>query len=196
VLTIAVSLAAEWLFAHFTHALQIQAHGARLPAVQAAQVALANHGSLVIAMLIGAIVGLLASFGIVDKTARDQLVTTLLLPVPMIAALVLGIALGGHRLLALVSLAVIVAVGTYLRRFGPRGLIGGIVLFIGDFLGFYLHSMVTLGDVGWLAAEIGVGIGVAIVVRFALFYPHQAKALERTQRSFAARARKVAVLAL
>jgi hypothetical protein len=44
---------------------------------------------------------LLASFGIMDKTARDQLVTTLFLPVPMLAALALGIALGGHRLLAL-----------------------------------------------------------------------------------------------
>jgi hypothetical protein len=93
VLTITVILAAEWLLVHFTHALQIRARGARLPAAQAAQVAAANHGSLVIAMLIGAIVGLLASFGIVDKTARDQLVTTLFLPVPMLAALVLGIVL-------------------------------------------------------------------------------------------------------
>jgi hypothetical protein len=41
-----------------------------------------------------------------------------------------------------------------------------------------------------------VGIGVAITVRFVLFYPRQASALERTQRSFAARARKVAALAL
>jgi uncharacterized membrane protein YgaE (UPF0421/DUF939 family) len=196
VLTIAVILEAEWLFVHFTHALQIQANSARLPAGQAAQVALANHGLLVMAMLIGAIVGLLASFGIADKTAQDQLVTTLFLPVPMIAALALGIALGGHRLFALASLAVIVTVGTYLRRFGPRGFIAGVMLFIGDFLGFFLHGTVTLGDLGWLAAEIGVGIVIAIGVRFALFYPHQAKALERTQRSFAARARKVAALAL
>ena len=114
----------------------------------------------------------------------------------MVAALALGIALGGHRILALASLAVILAVGTYLRRFGPRGFIAGILLFMGDFLGFFLHGTVTLGDLGWLAAEIGVGIVVAIIVRFALFYPRQAKALERTQRSYAARARKVAALAL
>jgi len=43
VLTIGVILAAEWLFVHFTHALQIQAHGAGLPAAQAAEVAAANH---------------------------------------------------------------------------------------------------------------------------------------------------------
>jgi uncharacterized membrane protein YgaE (UPF0421/DUF939 family) len=196
VLTIAVILEAELVFVHFTHALQIQGPVARLPAAQAAQVAAANHGFLVIAMLIGAIVGMLSSFGVMDKTARGQLVTTILLPVPMVAALALGIALGSHRLLALASLAIILAVGTYFRRFGPRGFIAGMLLFMGDFLGFFLHSTVTLGDLGWLAAEIGVGIVVAIIIRFALFYPRQAKALQRTQRSYAARARKVAALAL
>ena len=196
VLTIAVILEAELLFVHFTHALQIQTHGVRLPAAQAAQVAAANHGFLVIAMLIGAIVGMLSSFGVMDTTARGQLVTTLFMPAPMIAALVLGIALGGHRFLALASLAVILAVGTYFRRFGPRGFIAGMLLFMGDFLGFFLHGTVMLGNLGWLAAEIGVGTVVAIIIRFALFYPRQAKALQRTQRSYVARARKVAALAL
>jgi len=72
-----------------------------------------------------------------------------------------------------------VAVGTYLRRLGPWGFIAGILLFIGDFLGFFLHGAVTLGDLGSLAAEIGVGIVVALIVRFALFYPRQVKAMER-----------------
>jgi uncharacterized membrane protein YgaE (UPF0421/DUF939 family) len=196
VLTIGVILAAEWLFVHFTHALQIQAHGAGLPAAQAAQVAAANHAYLVIAMLIGALIGMLSSFGVMDTTARGQLVTTLFLPVPMIAGLVLGITLGGDRIPALVSFAVVLAIGTYFRRFGPRGFIGGILLFLGDFLGFFLHGTITLGDLGWISAEIGVGLAVALAVRFALFYPRQAKALERTRRSYGARARKVAALAL
>ena len=54
VLTIALILEAEWVFVHCTNALQIQAGGARPPALRAAQVALANHGLLLIAMLIGA----------------------------------------------------------------------------------------------------------------------------------------------
>jgi uncharacterized membrane protein YgaE (UPF0421/DUF939 family) len=74
--------------------------------------------------------------------------------------------------------------------------IAGMLLFMGDFFGFFLHSAITIGDLGWLAAEIGVGLLVAIVIRFALFYPHPRQALDRTQRSYLARARKVAALAL
>jgi hypothetical protein len=192
VLTIGIILAAERLFVDLTHALQVQP-GAGLTAAQAAA---ANHEVLVIAMLLGAIVGMLSSFGVMDPTARGQLVSMLFLPVVMVPALALGLALGGHRVLALVSLAVVLAAGTYCRRFGPRGFLAGLLLFMGDFFGFFLHSAVTIGDLGWLTAEIGVGLLVAIVIRFALFYPHQRQALERTQRSYLARARKVAALAL
>jgi uncharacterized membrane protein YgaE (UPF0421/DUF939 family) len=195
VLTIGVILAAERLFVDLTHALQIQP-GAKLTAAQAAGVAAANHETLVIAMLLGAIIGMLSSFAVMDPTARGQLVSMLFLPVVMVPALALGVALGSHRVLALISLAVVLAAGTYCRRFGPRGFIAGMLLFMGDFFGFFLHSAVTIGDLGWLTAEIGVGLLVAIVIRFALFYPHQLKALERTQRSYLARARKVAALAL
>lgn len=117
-------------------------------------------------------------------------------PIPMVAAPAFGIAIGGHRFLALASLVVVLTVGTYLRRFGPRGFIAGMVLFIGDFFGFFLHGAVSMGNLGWLTAEIGVGLAVAIAVRFGLFYPSHAKALERTQRSYWARARKLARLAL
>jgi uncharacterized membrane protein YgaE (UPF0421/DUF939 family) len=196
VLTVGLVLLAEALFVHLTQALYIRTHGAALPAAKAAKVAMANHGFLVIALAIGAIVGLISSFGVMDRTAGDQLVTFLFLPVPFIATLALGLAIGGHRIPALVSLPVILAIGTYGRRFGPRGAIAGILLFIGYLLGFFFHAAVTLGDLGWLAAEIGVGLAVAIAVRFAFFYPSQARALGRTQRSYEARARQVAALAL
>jgi uncharacterized membrane protein YgaE (UPF0421/DUF939 family) len=196
VLTIAVILEAEWIFVHFTHALQTQLHGTGLSAAAAAEVAAANHEFLVIAMLLGAVIGMLSSFGVMDPTAKGQLVTLLFFPAAMVPSLALGIALGGHRVLALVSLALILAVGTYGRRFGPRGFVAGMLLFMGDFFGFFLHGAVTMGELGWLTAEICVGLAVAIAVRFIFFYPHQVKALERTQRSYVARARKVAALAL
>jgi uncharacterized membrane protein YccC len=200
VLTIGLILQAEWLLVHFTGALQIRtapgvAHHAAQSA-QAAQVAVANHDYLVIMMLFGAILGMLSGFGVVEPDARGQLISVLFLPVPMFLALALGIAVGGHRILSLVLLAVILAAGTYLRRFGPRGVASGMLLFMGFFFGFFLHGTITPGDLGWVAAALAVGDAVALVVRFGLFYPRPAKALQRTQRSYAARARKVAALAL
>lgn len=196
VLSIAVILLAEWVFVGLTHAMQIRTPGVHLPAAQAAVVATANHEYLVIAMMLGAIIGMMSGFGVMDPSAKGQLVSMLFLPVPMIAALALGIALGSYRIAALCSFAVLWTVGTYCRRFGPRGFLSGALLFMGDFFGFFLHGAVTMGDMGWLAAEIGVGLVVAIAVRFVFFYPRQTKALARIQASYSARARKLAALAL
>jgi hypothetical protein len=95
----------------------------------------------------------------------------------MISALALGIVLGGDRVLRLTLLAVVLAVATYLRRFGPRGMGAGMLMFMGIFFGFFLAGAVTIGDLGWLSAAIGVGVVVALAVRFAFFYPHHAKAV-------------------
>jgi len=191
VITIGLILAAEALFVRLTHALQVPV-GATRPAAAAARAASADHEGLVVIMLIGALVGLNSSFGVNDAKARGQLVTMLLLPVPLVAALALGLFLGSDRLLCLILLPVIMAAGTYLRRFGPRGMFAGSLLFFGFFFGFFLHAAVTVHDLGWLTAAIGVGLAVAIAVRFLLFFPNQRKALQRTERSFVARARKVA----
>ncbi len=195
VLIIAVAIGAEWTFVHLTGALQIES-SATASVPTASKVALANHDLLAIAMLLGAIVGLIASMGVQDPRARSQVITLLIIPIPIISALALGIGIGDHRVAALVVIALVLALGTYLRRFGPRGFLAGQLLFIGYFVGFSLHSAVAIGDLGWLAAEVGVGLGVVTAVRFALFYPHPSRALERTRRSFDARARHVSSLAL
>ncbi len=162
----------------------------------ASKVATANHDLLAIAMLLGAIVGLIASAGAQDPTAKSQVITFLIVPIPVISALALGIVIGHDRVAALVAIPLVLALGTYLRRFGPRGFLGGQLLFIGYFVGFSLHSAVTIGDLGWLAAEVGVGLGVVMLVRFALFYPHPGRAIDRTRRAFEVRARHVSSLAL
>jgi Fusaric acid resistance protein-like len=195
VLSIALALGAEWIFVHFTGALQM-ATGPAASAATRSTAAAANHDLLAIAMLLGAIVGLIASMGVNDPTAKGQVITLLILPVPIISALALGIGIGDHRVAALAVIALVLALGTYMRRFGPRGFLAGQLLFIGYFVGFSLHSIVTISDLGWLAAEVGVGLGVVSAVRFVLFYPHQTRALERTLRSFDARARHVTSLAL
>jgi uncharacterized membrane protein YgaE (UPF0421/DUF939 family) len=198
VLTIGIAVAAEGLFVHLTQALYIHTpHAAVIPAPVAAKAAVADHAFLVIAMLVGALTGVISNTMVMDKTVRGQLVTMVFfIPLPLIATLAFGLAIGGHRTVGLVTFPVALAVGTYLRRFGPRGLAFGLMVFIGDLMGFFLHTALRVSDLGWVAAEIGVGLAVAIAIRFAFFYPRQATALQRTQRSWEARASKVAALAL
>jgi uncharacterized membrane protein YccC len=119
----------------------------------------------------------------------------LMLPVPMLITLTAGLSLAQHRLTSLISLVVLLTGGTYLRRFGPRGVVTGMLLFLGFFLGYFLGSTVKVGQVGWLAAELGLGLVVAILVRFTIFYPHPDAALLRTQRSWIARSRRLLSLA-
>jgi hypothetical protein len=196
VLSIAAVIGAEWLFMHWTHALLIDTHGATLPAAQAAQVAAQHYELLVVAMLLGSLVAMLTTFGVSEVDARGQLRSSLFVPLPMVAAFTVGLAASGHRVLSLILLGVLLAGGTYLRRFGPLGFLAGLLLFIGDFLGYFLAAAFTLSDLGWVVAEIGVGVVVTLAIRFGLFYPRPAKALVRTQRSYGARARKVIRLAL
>jgi Fusaric acid resistance protein-like len=150
-----------------------------------------DHVLLVIGLLLGAMVAMVCGFGAsMYATARSQLITILFLPLPMLATLALGMAL--HvRLLSLASLAVILAIGTYCRRYGPRGFSGSTLAFLGAFLGFFIQDDVTLGDFGWLTAEIMLGVVVTLAVHFTCFYPRPAAHVRRMQRSYAARARDV-----
>ncbi|HEX4257961.1 MAG TPA: FUSC family protein, partial [Streptosporangiaceae bacterium] len=92
----------------------------------------------------------------------------------------------------LASLAVVLALGTWCRRFGPLGFNGGVLAFMGAFLGFFIQDYVPLRQFGWLAAEIWLGALVAMAVHFTLFRPRPGLAVRRMQRSYAARARQVA----
>jgi uncharacterized membrane protein YgaE (UPF0421/DUF939 family) len=147
-------------------------------------------------MLFGGLVGIMSTFGVTDARAKGQLISVLLVPVAMLPAIGLGLALGGHRVVSLMLIIVVLVVGTYLRRFGPRGTLVGIMFFLGVFLGYFLHVALSLDDFGWLSAELGVALVVALAIRFGIFFPRPRKALARTQRSYDARARRVARMAL
>ncbi len=188
VLAIGVVLAAEWLFVRVTGALQVPIPP-RTPAATAAELWMLNHALMVIAMMLGAILALIGGFGIgMFGAARAQLLLLLYLPLPMLALLAVGLSV--HiRVVSLVLLAVVLAVGTYCRRFGPPGFMGGMLAFMGAFLGFFIQDYVPLSDFGWLVAEVLIGTAGVIVVHFAFFRPKPEAAVRRMQRSYAARAR-------
>ena len=191
VASIGIVVAAEWIFIRVTGALQtpIPAHA---PAALAAELWTLNHALLVIGVMLGAILAMISGFGIsMYADARSQLVTLLFLPLPMLALLAVGLSV--HvRVASLALLAITLAIGTYCRRWGPRGFMGGMLAFMGAFLGFFIQDYIKMSQFGWLAAEIALGAAVTIAVHFALFRPRPEIAVRRMQRSYTARARDLA----
>jgi uncharacterized membrane protein YccC len=194
--TIGLVLLAEWVFVRTTHALQIQVPPhVGLSAAKAARLAMVNHEFVVIAMLTGAIVGLIASF-VADATANGQAVSTLAFSATIIPAFAAGDAAGKYRVASLVAVGAFLVATAYSRRWGPRGVVVGMGPFFGYFLGFFLHAAIMPRQVGWFAAEVGIGAAIALVIRLVFFFPHHQKALRRALRSYRARADKIAALAL
>ncbi len=195
VLGIAIAVSVEYLFARSTGALQIDTHGAVLSPQHSALVAAQHHGVLIIAMLLGALMAMVAAFVVADPTPRGQLVSTVLLPIPMLASMGIGLLLGPYRLPSLAYLVVALMVGTYLRRYGPRGFAAGMLLFNGGFMGFFLNPYIPARNIGWVAAELGIGVLAFLLVRFGLFPPDPAKTLLRLQSSWVARSQRLIDLA-
>jgi hypothetical protein len=189
VLGIAAGLGLADLLVRLTGALQLPSGSAPGPTLSAS-----DHELLIVSMLLAGMVALQAAFVVQERTARGQLVFSLLLPVPMTIALVLGLLVGPYRVPSLAYLVVAMAAGVYLRRFGPRGFGTGMVLFFGAFLGFFLHSVLTLRDAGWVAALLWTGVLASLLVRFALFPPVPERTLVRMRRTHEARARRLIAL--
>lgn len=189
VATIAAAMAAEWAFVRLTHAMQLPADGAA-PPTQAALVAAQNHGMMIISIMVGSVVGMISAFtGGMYASIRQQFLGYAVMPPLMVAGLAIGLPLSSHRPIALTLLVVILAAGAYCRRFGPLGFVGGQMVFMGNFFGFFLGSQIGIGQIGWLAAEITLAVVVAMVAQFTLFYPGRRAALRRLERSYAARRR-------
>ena len=185
-------MAAEWAFVRISHAMQVDTHGAVLPPTQAAMVAAANHGTMIIGIMLGAVVGMISAFsGGMYATIKQQFIGYAAMPPLMVAGLAIGLPLSGHRPIALTMLVVILAAGAYCRRFGPLGFVGGQMVFMGNFFGFFLGGQIGIRDIGWLTAEIVLAVIVAMVAQFTLFYPGRRAALRRLQRSYSARRREL-----
>jgi uncharacterized membrane protein YccC len=189
VLGIAVGLGLAYLFVRLTGAMQLPAGSAPGPTLSAA-----DHDLLVVSMLLAGMVALQAAFVVQERTAGGQLVFSLFLPVPMTIALALGLLIGPYRVPSLAYLVVAMAVGVYLRRFGPRGFGSGMLLFFGAFLGFFLHGVLTVRDAGWVAAVLWIGVLASLLVRFILFPPVPERTLARMRRTHEARARRLIAL--
>src|SRR3954453_7653678 len=148
VLGIAVGVGLVYLFVRLTGGVQLPAGGGAAPGAAPAPVAAAyDHALLIVSMLLAGMVAMMAGFTVNDRTARGQLVSSLLLPVPMLVALAAGLAVGRYYVASLVFVVALMTAAVYARRWGPPGFRSGMVAFNGGFLGFFLHSQIGLGDI-------------------------------------------------
>jgi MFS family permease len=190
VLGIGVALVLVYLFVRLTGALQLPAGSSAEPVLSAT-----NHELLVVSLLCGGLAAMMAGLLVHDRTLRCQVRSMLLVALPMVAAMALGLLVGTYRVPSLAFLVVVMALAVYVRRFGPGGFGAGMGAFIGAFLGFLLHTDLGLGDTGWVAAELGLGVLAAQVVRFAFSRPPE-RTLARMRRSQVARARRLLALSV
>ncbi len=192
--SITLALVAEWVFVGTTRALQVPVAAHPSPAA-AATAALQHHDMLVVAMLLGALVANLQGINGNEVTLGPQLVTITYIGAAISASLALGLAIGAHRDVALVVMVALLVLGSAGRRFGQRGAVTGLLLFIGYFYGFFLSSALGVSAAGWMAAEAGVATGAAVLVRLAFFRPSAAEDLRLAMATYDARVRKVLRLA-
>jgi hypothetical protein len=190
VVTMLAAIAAEYVFVKVTGALQ---SNAPLTAAVAAR----NHGILVVALMLGAMVAMIAVFAApMFDTVRQRALNLALIPVPVVGGLALGLTLAPYRIASFVAIVAVLTGGAYCRRFGPRGFFGGNLAFIGTFFGIFLHGLITISALGWLAAEVCLATVVAIAVQLLFLSSRDDRTLRRLRRSFGARSRGVAAVAL
>lgn len=190
VLGIGVALVLVSLFVRLTGALRLPAGSSADPTLSAT-----NHALLVVSLLCGGMAAMMAGLLVHDRTLRCQVRSMLLVVLPMVVGMALGLLVGPYRVPSLAFLVVVMALAVYVRRFGQCGFGAGMGAFIGAFLGFLLHTDLGLGDTGWIAAELGLGVLAAQVARFAFASPPE-RPLARMHRSQVARTRRLLALSV
>jgi hypothetical protein len=190
VLAVGVALGLVCPFVRLTGALQLPPGSLAGPVLSAT-----NHALLVVSLLCAGLAAMMAGLWVHDRTPGGQVRSTLVVALSMVAAMVLGLLLGPYRVPSLAFLVVVMALSAYVRHFGPLGSGAGMSAFMGAFLGYLLYPDLGVGDTGWVAAELGLGVLAAQLVRFAFRSPPE-QTLARMRRSQLARARRLLALSV
>ncbi len=194
------TIAVVFGFMQLTQVLWIHPPGGRaLSAAQLTLIAAQHHGVTLLAMLLGGVIALLAMIAVTDPQPREQALTMLLMPIPLLATIALSIQLVTHRSAGIAVLAVVVGAGTYGRkfapRFGSRVVVYGALLFIGYLFGFVSGGAITERDLGWIAVIAWLAVLINLLSKVVVYHPLDRGRLGRTSRAFRARARTVVAAA-
>jgi uncharacterized membrane protein YccC len=194
VAAIAITIGIVYLFEQLTHTLWIEVPAGSPPAV-AGELALQHRGITLLAMMLGGIIAMLGSFAVMETKPREQALTMVLMPLPMLATMALSLAVASDRVLGLALLAIVMGVGVYLRKFvpkiGPRAFLFGILLFIGYFFGFLSNGAIEESQLGSIALILWLAVAINFAFKLAVANPLAKGVLPRTRNSFRARCRGV-----
>lgn len=140
-------------------------------------------------MLLGAVVVMMASFGVTDATRAGKTITLLCLPLFMLAGLLTALAVDRFRVASLVAFVVVMFAAVWVRRFGARFFIGGMVTFIGYFFSLFLG--LKLAQLPGLLAVIGIAVAWSMLLALVLMPVRNDRVLRRMLHAFEARTRGV-----
>lgn len=148
-------------------------------------VTLATGQSALVPMMLGAVVSMLASFGVSDPTRAGKAITLLCLPLFLLAGMGVALLVSRDRLLSLVVFVAVMFVAVFIRRFGPRSFIGGMIGFMGYFFALFLGLKVA--QLPWIVLAVAIAVAWAMVLTLVLFPVRNDRVLRRMVRAFEAR---------
>jgi fusaric acid resistance family protein len=127
----------------------------------------AARGLSITVVLLGIILALTSSSLVREVSRRDRLITSALLPVAASASVTLVALLSPFRTVSTVVFVLVMFVGAYIRRFGPRGTALGMVGFISYFYALFLHA--GTGQLVTLIVSALVGTACSALAREVLW---------------------------
>lgn len=148
-------------------------------------------GQPVTVAMLGTVVAMQSASMVKDRTHRDRIITTLLVPLPAIGAVVAATLLQGGGYWAEIGFIAVLFGAVWVRRYGKRGTALGMVAFIAYFFTLFLRA--TPSQIPELSGAIVLGVAMTLLVRTAIL-PERPR-LEIRRLASALRASSVQVLA-
>ncbi|MGA8370114.1 MAG: FUSC family protein [Acidimicrobiales bacterium] len=194
-MSVVLALVGESWFVHATGVLQAKLPP-RAPAAALAAVETQHHDIVVLAMLLGSVIAVLSGILANGPTARGQFLTVGNIAVTSATFATIGLALGVYRVLALVLMVIIAAVGAYGRRYGQYAAVAGTVALVGYLYGYFVSRPLGVGAAGWTAVMVAIGAAASVVIRALFFRPSTRRELVLSARTYGARVHRVFELAM
>ncbi len=131
---------------------------------------------------LGFMIAQFSAVSVRDPKPRQQLVTTLLMPLPALAAISLAAVLAASSIVSDLGLLAVIFAAMLARALGPRGTAFGMLGFIAYYIGQALRP--KLGQLPYDVIAAALATAWVALFRFVLLPDRPERALPRTVRSF------------